>query len=114
MYSSLYFVIPVSLVLMCEVCVPRRALPQIAAESKASAPPPAGFQAFCVPIGAWTGPRRCERRIAFTAQPHCCEQNEQKRGCSYCSHALIFSEAYRTKVGQSIILTTTQETERLD
>jgi hypothetical protein len=50
MYSSLYFVIPVSLVLMCEVCVPRRALPQIAAESKASAPPPAGFQAFCVPI----------------------------------------------------------------
>jgi hypothetical protein len=39
-------------VLMCEVYVPRRALPQIAAESKASAPPPAGFQAFCVPIGA--------------------------------------------------------------
>jgi hypothetical protein len=63
MYSSLYFVIPVSLVLMCDVlmcdiCVPRRALPQIAAESKASAPPPAGFQAFCVPIGAKSGARR--------------------------------------------------------
>jgi len=52
MYSSLYFVIPVSLVLMCDICVPRRALPQIAAESKAFAPPPNGFQAFCVPIGA--------------------------------------------------------------
>jgi hypothetical protein len=57
MYSSLYFVIPVSLVLMCDICVPRRALPQIAAESKASAPPPAGFQAFCVPSRAWIEPR---------------------------------------------------------
>jgi len=45
---------------MCDICVPRRALPQIAAESKASAPPPAGFQAFCVPIGAETEPRRRE------------------------------------------------------
>ena len=43
---------PAANVLMCDICVPRRALPQIAAESKASAPPPAGFQAFCVPIGA--------------------------------------------------------------
>src|SRR5580704_8456326 len=106
MYSSLYFVIPVSLMLMCEVCVPRRALPQIAAESKASAPPPAGFQAFCVPIGAMAPPRR----IAGTARPFCCKSNEQKPACSYCSHALILCEAYRTKVGQSIILTTTQQT----
>jgi hypothetical protein len=60
MYSSLYFVIPLSLVLMCDICVPRRALPQIAAESKASAPPPAGFQAFSVPIDAQTEPRRRE------------------------------------------------------
>jgi hypothetical protein len=46
MYSSLYFVIPVSLVLMCDICVPRRALPQIAAESKASALLPPAFKHF--------------------------------------------------------------------
>jgi hypothetical protein len=110
MYSSLYFVIPVSLVLMCEVSVPRRALPQIAAESKASAPPPGGFQAFCVPIGAQTGRAAAARRIAGTASPNRCKPNEQKYECSYYSHAMIFYEAYRTKVGQSIILRTTQET----
>jgi hypothetical protein len=90
MYSSLYFVIPVSLVLICEVSVPRRALPQIAAESKASAPPPAGFQAFCMPIGAKSEPAAAARRITDTAGPNRCKPNEQKSECSYCSHALIF------------------------
>jgi hypothetical protein len=39
-------VIPVSLVLMCDICVPRRALPQIAAESKASRRLPPAFKHF--------------------------------------------------------------------
>jgi hypothetical protein len=110
MYSSLYFVIPVSLMLMCDICVPRRALPQTAAELKASAPPPAGFQAFCVPIALRANRAAAGRRINGTARPNHCKPNEQKRECSYCSHALIFYEAYRTKDEQSIILRTTQET----
>ena len=42
-----------------------------------------------------------------------CNRNEQQHKCSYCSHALILCEAYRTKDGQRIILTTTQQTDRL-
>jgi hypothetical protein len=115
MYSSLYFVIPVSLVLMCEVlmcdiCVPRRALPQIAAESKASAPLPSAFKHFVCQSALGAEHAGAARRIGGAARPRRCEANEQKCECSYCSHALIFCEAYRTKDGQSIILTTTQQT----
>src|SRR5580692_6355337 len=110
MYSSLYFVIPVSLVLMCDICVPRRALPQIAAGSKASAPPPAAFKHFVCQSALGAGRAAATWRIAGTAWPLCCKANEQERECLYYSHALIFCEAYRIKVRQSIILRTTQQT----
>src|ERR1700688_3989836 len=110
MYSSLYFVIPVSLLLMCKVRVPRRAPPQIAAESKASAPLPSAFKHFVCQSAPRPNRAAAERRIAGAARLTCCKPNEQKRECSYCSHALIFYEAYRTKDGQSTILRTTQET----
>ena len=92
------------------ICVPRRALPQIAAESKAPRRLPPAFKHFVCQSALRPDRAAAARRIAGTARPNCCEPNEQKCECSYCSHALIFCEAYRTKVGQSIILRTTQET----
>jgi hypothetical protein len=38
-----------------------------------------------------------------------CSANEQKRPCTYCSHALILCEAFRAKTEQSIILTTREQ-----
>jgi hypothetical protein len=69
MYSSLYFVIPVSLVLMCDICVPRRALPQIAAESKAPRRLPPAFKHFVCQSALG----RARRRGAAN-QRHCVDE----------------------------------------
>src|SRR5579862_9540684 len=95
---------------MCDICVPRRAVPQIAAESKAPRRLPAAFKHFVCQSALRPNHAAAARRIDGPARSNRCEPNEHKRQCSYCSHALIFCEAYRTKVGQSIILRTTQQT----
>jgi hypothetical protein len=49
------------------------------------------------------------RRLAVISVRPVCSTNEQKRLCTYCSHALVFCEAFRAEIKQSIILTVEEQ-----
>jgi hypothetical protein len=68
-------------------------------------PPPGDFKHLVCQSAAIRGAALNRALNQGDSRRSICGTYEQKRPCTYCSHALIFCEAFRARIEQSIILT---------